>query len=144
MIRRDVFDYVLALYRSAEIVQRNVRRYLLRKRFLFYLHNRVSAVGILQRNLRRWMAYRRAWRLRCQQSSPWEQLWDSRYNRLYYFNVETQESTYEEPTDGVYRPLIREKHSAALIQAWPSLRPSAMGAQPLATLPMSVRRTLGC
>eukprot|EP00981_Chlorochromonas_danica_P006102 scaffold1287_cov253-Ochromonas_danica.AAC.15 len=134
MIRRDVFEFILSAIKAAELIQRHVRTYLLRKKFLYYMSNRFIAVGILQRNIRRWVAYRRALFLRRQQTSPWEQLWDSRYNRLYYYNIETEESQYYEPPGGIYRPLIREKNSAALIQSWPSLRPAVIGTLPTVTL----------
>lgn len=135
MIRRDVFEYLLEIVTAAGFVQRNVRCYLLRKTFKAYLKNRIIAVDKLQRNVRRWAAYRRSAVLRKQLSSPWEQLWDSRYNRLYYYNLETNQSQYEEPPDRVYRPLIRDKNSAALIQAWPQIRTAALSATlPLLTL----------
>jgi hypothetical protein len=39
---------------------------------------------------------------------------------LYYYNSSTGQSTYEEPVE-VYRPLVRDLRSDALMQAWPNL-----------------------
>ncbi|RYH21872.1 hypothetical protein EON65_19990 [archaeon] len=125
MIRQDIFEYLLSLIASAKVVQRNVRTFILRKKFVIYMTNRIHATGILQRNMRRFLAYRKAGWLRRQLYSVWEQLWDNRYHRLYYYNIDTHYSQYDEPPDRVYRPLIREKHSAALMQAWPHLRDAA-------------------
>jgi hypothetical protein len=131
MIRRDVFQYLLNINKAVILVQRNVRSYLLHKKFLQLSANRSFTIDILQRNARRWLAHRKALELRRQQASPWEQLWDSRYNRLYYYHVEMQKSQYEEPDGETYRPLIRDKHSAALMQAWPRLG----GAASFASMP---------
>jgi len=59
--------------------------------------------------------------LRKQQDAIWEQLWDAKRNVMYYYNRLTDESKFAEPRD-VFRPLVRDKRSSRLLQAWPNLR----------------------
>jgi hypothetical protein len=59
-------------------------------------------------------------KLKLQQLSEWEQLWDDRRHVLYYYNKVSKITTYEEP-DAPVRPLVRDMRSSALIQAWPYL-----------------------
>eukprot|EP01033_Poteriospumella_lacustris_P010304 gene10304-7320_t len=122
LLRRDVLQYVLDMYRAAFILQRHIKRYLKAKKFQALLVRRRQAIDAIQRTARRYFAYRLARFLRLQQASPWEQLWHHEYNTLYYYNYVTAQSTYvEPPTDVSYRPLVRHPVSAALMQAWPSL-----------------------
>lgn len=64
--------------------------------------------------------------MRKQQNAEWEQLWNDRDRRLYYYNSTTGQSTYEEPVE-VFRPLVRDLRSDALVQAWPNLDESMQG-----------------
>jgi hypothetical protein len=40
---------------------------------------------------------------------------------MYYYNRLDGISTYHEPDTKIYRPLVRDRRSDALVQAWPSL-----------------------
>jgi hypothetical protein len=74
----------------------------------------------IQCRIRCKIAFLYAAKLRQQQASEWEQLWNDREGRLYYFNRITQTSTYEDPME-LYRPLVRDRLSDRLVQAWPFL-----------------------
>eukprot|EP01032_Pedospumella_encystans_P033445 gene33445-37793_t len=80
----------------------------------------MRSIAVLQRCMRRTLAFRVHRMLSMQRASEWEQLWDSRRNYLYYYNYVTGASQYNEP-DEPFRPLVRHPLSAALIQAWPDL-----------------------
>ena len=129
-----MFQYVIDIIEAALKIQGKVKSYLAYKKWKGLLAARVRSVDLIQRAARRFLAYRIARTLRAQRDSPWEQLWNTQYNLLYYFNYITGESQYEEPYEFVtdengqgvmvpcpFRPLIRDKYSAALIQAWPFL-----------------------
>ncbi len=125
-LRVEVMDYALLVVLSAIVIQRNVRRYLLSKKWRELLHRRFEAVNLLLRVTRRYIAYRLCSRLRAQQTAEWEQLWDSKRNLLYYYNRYTGKATWEEPSGVPIRPLVRDKFSAQLIQAWPHIAGSSV------------------
>jgi hypothetical protein len=120
LLRTRVLKYILDVIHAVEVIQRNVRRYLLSKKWSVYLVARTKSLDQLQRAARRYLAYKVRRSLTAQRLSEWEQLWDSRRNLLYYYNHSTGVSQYAEP-DGPFRPLVRDPASAALIQAWPEL-----------------------
>ena len=100
------------------LIQKNVKSYLLSKKWVVTLAARRLSIKVIQRTSRRYLAYIIARKLRLQQSSEWEQLWNPNRNILYYFNYISKKSQYEEP--GIpFRPLVRDRLSASLIQAWP-------------------------
>ncbi len=134
ILRQDVLQYLIRIITSTIKVQRRVKTFLYNKRWKKFLSERKKSVDLIQRAARRHFAYKAAKLLRAQRDSPWEQLWSSEYNVLYYYNYMTGESQYEEPFDfsiddknntvaiaAPFRPLIRDRHSAALMQAWPFL-----------------------
>ena len=126
MIRRDILHYITKLVQSVIVVQRNVRSYLLSKAWKTLLSARLYSSAILQRSMRRFLAYRVAAILRAQKSAEWEQLWDSRRGLLYYYNYVTGVSQYDEPME-YFRPLVRDPRTAALMQAWPELESQSAG-----------------
>jgi hypothetical protein len=73
-----------------------------------------------------WRRYRvrclRLWML-SQQQSVWEQLWSNEHRAFYYYNKATGDALWEEPGGGTqpYRPMVRDRYSGKLIQAWPCL-----------------------
>lgn len=70
-----------------------------------------------------WRRYKgRCARLDCiaQMSSDWEQMWSKEEKIFYYYHKKTGESVWEEPQIP-YRPMIRDRYTGRLIQAWPHL-----------------------
>lgn len=84
------------------------------------IHKRRDAVLLIQRAMRGCMDRSVAIDLREQQRSPLEQLWDANREMVYYYDRSTGKSTYLEPSQA-YRPLVRDRLSQALVQAWPSI-----------------------
>ena len=66
-----------------------MRAYLLSKSWNIYLIARMRSIAVLQRCMRRTLAFRVHRMLSMQRASEWEQLWDSRRNYLYYYNYVT-------------------------------------------------------
>lgn len=134
ILRQDVFQYTMDIIIATLKIQGKVKTYMAYKKWKALLALRVRSIDTIQRISRRFFAYKVAKTLRAQRDSPWEQLWNHQYNVLYYFNYITGESQYEEPYEYItdetnqgvmvacpFRPLIRDKDSAALMQAWPFL-----------------------
>jgi hypothetical protein len=147
ILRVEVFQYLLDIISAAKTIQRRIRTYLQHSHWKLFLSERLLAIDRIQRDGRRYLAYKQAKYLRTQRDSPWEQLWDSQHNVLYYYNIETGESQYDEPMIIIhsengsgnqdeytefnsrpivvfaapFRPLVRDYVSAALMQAWPYL-----------------------
>ena len=122
---RLAVEYILAVDKAASLVQRRTRCYQQRKHYIKIRVNRQFAVTSFQRLYRAFKVRKVTAGLKQQQLAEWEQLWDNRRNILYYHNRLTQETTYEEPA-GPIRPLVRDRRSAALIQAWPHLNQNIM------------------
>lgn len=117
---RLALDYVIRIDKAASLVQRRIRCHQQRNSYIKQRTTRFFAVAAFQRLFRAHMVRKLAAELRQQQGATWEQLWDNRRNLLYYHNRITKETTYDEPA-GSIRPLVRDRRSSALIQAWPHL-----------------------
>ena len=102
------------------VLQTRIRT--MNKRFYFvrYIVARRKAVFNIQRVYRGHIGRNEALSLRAQRSAEWEQLFEPKYNVMYYFNKVTGLSSYEMPND-VYRPLVRDLKSDRLVQSWPDL-----------------------
>lgn len=120
ILRRDVLAYVSEIVEAAIVIQRKVRGHVLHTKMKRLVKVRYEALGVIQRNGRKYLANKTAHFLRSQQNSEWEQLWDSNRELLYYYNYSTKRSQYTEPTEP-FRPLVRDLRSAQLIQAWPDI-----------------------
>jgi len=55
-----------------------------------------------------------------QQQSMWEELWSEEEGVFYYFQKETGEAMWNPPS-GAYRPMVRDRFTQRLMQAWPHL-----------------------
>ncbi len=119
-MRTQVFYFLTRYIQAVVVIQRKARSYHLAKVWKVYLSARVLSTSLIQRTIRRCLAYKVARGLRAQQISEWEQLWDSKRRLLYYYNRIANYSTYEEP-EGPFRPLVRDPRSAVLVQAWPEM-----------------------
>ena len=117
---RIALEHVVTWDKAAALVQRRTLCYLQRKHYVKLRRTRFFAVTSFQRIFRASRVRKTAALLRAQQGAYWEQLWDNRRNMLYYHNRITKETTYDEPAESI-RPLVRDRRSSALIQAWPQL-----------------------
>ena len=124
ILRCDVLDYLLECVRAAVLLQREARRFVLATAYRRVRAARAAAARAIQRAARNFKS-RELYRLLVQQrAADWEQLWDDKRHALYYYNSVTRESMYSEP-HAVYRPLVRDRLSARLIQAWPGYKSGA-------------------
>ena len=120
LLRTRVFEYLIAVRRSIRLIQKTVRGFIKRSKFKVLMKRRFRGVRLLQRWLRGCSDRRLARALRIEQVSDWEQMWDPMREIVYFFNHVTGKSTYMEPRVP-YRPLVRDRRSQALVQAWPFL-----------------------
>ena len=120
LLRADVLEIVAKYISSSILIQKVFRRHFFSSRWRVLLKRRIYAVSVIQGASRRKLAYKVAQRLREQRDSEWEQLWNPAKNLLYYYNYVTKKSQYNEP-EGPFRPLIRDRLSAGLMQAWPEI-----------------------
>jgi len=120
LLRVQVVDFICKVLTSTVLIQKVYRKYRLASKWRVLLKRRVSAVAVIQRSSRRTLAFMLARNLRAQRDSEWEQLWNPAKSLLYYYNYVTKKSQYPEPP-GPFRPLVRDRCSAALIQAWPEV-----------------------
>lgn len=108
--------------KATSLLQKHIRSYIYSKKFKIWVAARQHSIGIIQRNVRKYFAIKLSHYYYQQKHSSWEQLWDDKHHLLYYYNNQTGLSQYEEPPNGeAYRPLIRDRLSASLLQAWPDL-----------------------
>lgn len=101
-------------------VQRRLRGITQRSRWLKRKEKLRAGVRLAQRLYRGLLGRRVSAALAAEKYSDWEQLWNDKRQLMYYYNKVTRESTYREPRVP-FRPLLRDKQSYALIQAWPDL-----------------------
>ena len=119
-LRIDVIEFFLQLIQAAHLLKAKLRGYAKRQWFVKTRFVRLNACLALQRLARGLNGRVAARKLREQQNAEWEQLWDDKRNVLYYYNRFTTESKFVEPKKGtIYRPLIRDRRSSRLMQAWP-------------------------
>jgi hypothetical protein len=120
LIRNEVMLYVLKCSESVAVIQRTVRCFTKRSMYKKLIKKRRWAIDLTHRFARGFLARNMACWLREQQAADWEQLWNSARQLMYYYSKSLGMSTYEEPR-GPYRPLVRDRLSAQLVQAWPDL-----------------------
>ena len=120
IIRSSVLQYVLDASRACELIQRHLRRFSKQSVYRRISYARKVATVKIQNLSRSRAARAEAAHLRSQQQAAWEQLWDAKRGVMYYYHRETKSSVYTEPRV-VYRPLVRDRLSARLVQAWPFL-----------------------
>ena len=120
ILRVKVFDYLDRVFKAIRLIQRRVRGFNKFSSVNKELARRRKGILIIQRTMRGCMDRLIAIDLREQQQALWEQLWDHSRELVYYYNRSTNKSTYMEPTEA-YRPLVRDRLSQRLVQAWPFL-----------------------
>lgn len=120
VLRVKVFEYLARVFRAVRLIQRRARGFTKYSSVNKELARRRKGISILQRTVRGYLDRMIAVDLREQQHAVWEQLWDASRELVYYFNRSTAKSTYMEPAEA-YRPLVRDRLSQRLVQAWPFL-----------------------
>ncbi|CAN0252491.1 unnamed protein product, partial [Discosporangium mesarthrocarpum] len=128
VLRTEALAKALKWVDSSLVVQVAFRAFRCRKAYKTLLERRNRATLLLQCTSRRKKAFAVAKGLREQRCSEWEQLWDEKANQFYYFHKTTMESLWEEPS-APYRPMVRDPHTARMIQAWPQLERENMEAR---------------
>lgn len=118
ILRVKVMKYMKSVLWAVAILQRRLRGFTKKSSVWKVINKRRASIALMQRSMRGCMDRIIAADLKEQQKSPWEQLWDQNRELVYYYNRSTGKSTYLEPADA-YRPLVRDRLSQALIQAWP-------------------------
>ena len=121
LLRSELLAFILDVSKACIKIQTKIRGFT--KKVIYSRHKslrRVSAIKIQQAARCRY-ARRLCIELRKQQNAVWEQLWDTKRNVMYYYNWLTEESKFVEPRD-IFRPLVRDRRSSRLVQAWPNLR----------------------
>eukprot|EP00605_Chrysophyceae_sp_TOSAG23-4_P001261 GSChrysophyteH1.ASY1.ANO1.1372.1 assembled CDS len=118
ILRIKVMEYLQKVLWATGILQRQLRGFTKKSSVWSVIRRRRNAISLIQRTMRGCMDRAIAIDLREQQTSPWEQLWDANRELVYYYNRSTGKSTYLEPAQA-YRPLVRDRLSQALVQAWP-------------------------
>ena len=120
VLRVRVMQYMRNVIASTIIIQTRVRAFVKYRTVNRTLKTRRNAATTIQRVIRGTMDRLIAEDLREQQASIWEQLWDGTRELVYYYNRNTEKSTYMDPAEA-YRPLVRDRLSQSLVQAWPFL-----------------------
>ncbi|CAM9422653.1 unnamed protein product, partial [Choristocarpus tenellus] len=134
VLRTEALATAVAWVDSAGIIQVAFRGFRCRNAYKTFHRRRGHAATMLQCLHRRSTAMAIARELRDQMHSEWEQLWDEEEEMFYYFHKctvpllspthyvyqKTMESQWENPLVP-FRPMIRDRLSARLMQAWPQL-----------------------
>lgn len=120
ILRVEVVEYIYMRIKSIVTMQANVRCYLCYQRYNKVRESRYNSACAIQRIFMTGVVKKLVIYLRAQQAADWEQLWDPSRALMYYYNRYTFLSTYNEP-GMVFRPMVRDRRSDALIQAWPFL-----------------------
>ena len=120
LLRVKVFAFLQLAHSGARLLQKRLRGWVRKKTFGVMLQRRYKSVRMIQRWARGCVDRRLARRLRLAQQADWEQLWDPNRELVYFYNHKTRKATYLQP-QGPFRPLVRDRRSQALMQAWPFL-----------------------
>ena len=130
--RADVFEHVLVRVRACVTLQRRARGFVKRSAWVRYQTTRYHAASRIQRIYRISQSMKVARYLRVLQRAEWEQLWEPKRQLCYYYNRVTQASSYKEPASGLFRPLVRDRRSDALVRPEPFVY---IPTPPLSSLP---------
>jgi hypothetical protein len=121
MLRIEAIDYITDVIKSTITIQRFVRGFVKYSIYMRRFRKKKVAIIDLQRWTRGISTREYAKTLRIEQEAEWEQMWDSKRDIMYFYNRTTQSSKYTAPVNEVFRPLVRDRLSARLIQSWPHL-----------------------
>ena len=121
ILRRDAVQLVINWWNSTLLLQRRFRGHRQRNIYRSMREDRKVAATKLQGFVRTHIIVKKLKRyLQKQYNSDIEQLWSDEVAGFYWYNKKTTEAMWEEP--GVpYRPMIRDRFTQQLMQAWPIL-----------------------
>jgi hypothetical protein len=120
LLRVEVFEAVKKWWAATERLQTFMRCYLEQNRWRVYIAARESTALLLQCLWRGHVAREMGRYLRLQQESMWEELWSDAENVFYYFHKPTEEALWH-PPEVPYRPMVRDRFTQRLMQAWPQI-----------------------
>jgi len=121
ILRRDGCQVVIDWWQSSILCQKRFRGHVQLVNYRILVKKRVANATKIQKNVRRAIfATNLKSHLLNQQKSNWEQLFNEDNNCYYWFNKNTLESAWSEPSIP-YRPMIRDRFTQVLMQAWPNL-----------------------
>lgn len=120
VLRVNVFEYMSRVMKSVRLLQKYLRGLGKRLIHIKLVKLRRKSILLIQRVVRGFVGRCKADFLRRQMQSEWEQIYDEKRQVMYYYNNIQGESVYEEPKVP-YRPLVRDRLSAKLMQSWPFL-----------------------
>ena len=127
ILRKEGVDTIIKWCDSAVLIQKVHRGSMKRKAHEAVLRYRCNAAIVLQSFVRRLLAKYQKVKLGLQQYSQYEQIFDERLSRFYWFDKLSGKSTWEEPP--IFRPMVRLGSSQQLIQAWPHLNKCVKGSR---------------
>ncbi|GMH56705.1 hypothetical protein TrRE_jg4376, partial [Triparma retinervis] len=121
ILRRDAIQLVIDWWNSTLLLQKRFRGFKQRKAYRAMQAERAKAATKLQGGVRTFIFVKKLTKyLQSQYSSKIEQLWSDEESAFYWFDKKSQTSVWEEPQQP-YRPMIRDKFTQQLMQAWPIL-----------------------
>ncbi|CAM9506452.1 unnamed protein product [Chrysoparadoxa australica] len=120
LLRREALKRVVDWSHAAIAVQVCYRGHKARRRVAVLVAKRCKAAVMLQCAYRQRAAHQLYQSLAAQKASRWEELWDDENHRSYFHNLDSLETSWDEP-GAPYRPLVRDKFTQRLVQAWPML-----------------------
>lgn len=118
ILRNDALQYILQIWKSSIIIQKYTRRSNQFKKYQHFILTRYRNAKTLQAFIRMHLAKIYSAILRKQQTSCWEQLWSDTDQVFYWYNKETEFASWDEPEEP-YRPMVKDRFTQKLIQAWP-------------------------
>jgi len=118
ILRKGALQYVLDAWNFCVKIQKHIRRFICSKRFQVQLTQQNQSALKLQALMHSKIAKAYAEKLKKQQKSSWEQLWSDTAKAFYWFNKDTESASWDEPNEP-YRPLVADRQTLKLIQAWP-------------------------
>lgn len=121
MLRIEAIEFITNVIKSTITIQRFVRGFVKYNIYMRRFRKKKVAIIDLQRWVRGIKIREYAKKLRMEQEADWEQMWDQKRDLMYFYNRITQSSKYTAPVGEVFRPLVRDRLSARLIQSWPNL-----------------------
>ncbi|GMH89449.1 hypothetical protein TrST_g7346 [Triparma strigata] len=121
ILRRDAVQMVIDWWNSTLLLQKRYRGHRERVKYKKLCKMRADAATKIQSNVRThiFVSKLKSYLLG-QYNSVVEQLWDDEKNLFYWFDKKSKQAAWEEP-EIPYRPMIRDRFTQQLMQAWPVL-----------------------
>ena len=120
LLRVEVLEASKRWWLGTIKLQTAYRSHLARRAWKVFLKTRSSTALLIQSLFRGHQARLLAAFYRRQQQSMWEELWSEEEGVFYYFNTGNGEALWNPPLVA-YRPMVRDRFTQVLMQAWPYL-----------------------